>query len=427
MNCKNMEADMLPYGGGGGTGQVSGGSDGGGGNQFARQLSIYSLKFDELQNTMGGLRTDYGSMNMDAFLKNVLPAEESQTLGTSFGNNEGIGNLQRQGSLTLPRTTSLKTVDEVWRDTYKDNGGGGTSGLNLSQRQTTLGEVTLEEFLIRAGVVKEDSQIAGRRESNGYSDKLLQSNGNTSLSLRFGRANEINTSMSSHRSMESSNPPHPNQSPNLAVSLNGVISSQQQQKNHQRQLFPKQPTTAHTLPLHFADNAQLVSQGTRDAIVQREDPTMNKGFVKGDGLDTGSMGTVSFGGEAVTVPRDQPSSDGFGRSNDDSPSLSPVSFVLSGGLRRMGYSGVVEKIVERRQRRMIKNRESAARSRARKQAYTMQLEAEVAKLKEENNELLKKQAEIIEVQKKEVRDLPTEISRTMKQQNAKKMFAKDED
>ncbi|KAF9621600.1 hypothetical protein IFM89_023775 [Coptis chinensis] len=62
---------------------------------------------------------------------------------------------------------------------------------------------------------------------------------------------------------------------------------------------------------------------------------------------------------------------------------------------------------------MIKNRESAARSRARKQAYTMQLEAEVAKLKEENNELLKKQAEIIEVQKKEVRIFQLRIKKVL--------------
>ncbi|KAK1661397.1 hypothetical protein QYE76_049556 [Lolium multiflorum] len=40
--------------------------------------------------------------------------------------------LQRQGSLTLPRTLSAKTVDEA-----------------------TLGEMTLEEFLVKAGVVRE--------------------------------------------------------------------------------------------------------------------------------------------------------------------------------------------------------------------------------------------------------------------------------
>ncbi|WVZ67140.1 hypothetical protein U9M48_016263 [Paspalum notatum var. saurae] len=51
--------------------------------------------------------------------------------------------------------------------------------------------------------------------------------------------------------------------------------------------------------------------------------------------------------------------------------------------------GVVERTVERRQKRMIKNRESAARSRARKQAYTNELEKKVAQLEEENKRLKK--------------------------------------
>ncbi|CAK7329106.1 unnamed protein product [Dovyalis caffra] len=49
--------------------------------------------------------------------------------------------------------------------------------------------------------------------------------------------------------------------------------------------------------------------------------------------------------------------------------------------------GPPEVVVERRQRRMIKNRESAARSRARKQAYTVELELELNQLKEENAKL----------------------------------------
>ncbi|XWS52874.1 hypothetical protein CRYUN_Cryun11dG0109900 [Craigia yunnanensis] len=49
--------------------------------------------------------------------------------------------------------------------------------------------------------------------------------------------------------------------------------------------------------------------------------------------------------------------------------------------------GPPEVVVERRQRRMIKNRESAARSRARKQAYTVELELELNQLKQENAKL----------------------------------------
>lgn len=43
---------------------------------------------------------------------------------------------------------------------------------------------------------------------------------------------------------------------------------------------------------------------------------------------------------------------------------------------------------------MIKNRESAARSRARKQAYTVELEAELNQLKEENAQLKQALAEL---------------------------------
>ncbi|ONK71249.1 uncharacterized protein A4U43_C04F6460 [Asparagus officinalis] len=55
------------------------------------------------------------------------------------------------------------------------------------------------------------------------------------------------------------------------------------------------------------------------------------------------------------------------------------------GRKRAGWGG--GEGVERRQRRMIKNRESAARSRARKQAYTVELEGELNLLKEENARL----------------------------------------
>ncbi|KAK3151907.1 hypothetical protein QOZ80_2BG0151920 [Eleusine coracana subsp. coracana] len=49
---------------------------------------------------------------------------------------------------------------------------------------------------------------------------------------------------------------------------------------------------------------------------------------------------------------------------------------------------------DRQHRRMIKNRESAARSRARKQSYTNELELELAQLRRENAMLLKLHQEL---------------------------------
>ncbi|KAF7049140.1 hypothetical protein CFC21_057733 [Triticum aestivum] len=57
------------------------------------------------------------------------------------------------------------------------------------------------------------------------------------------------------------------------------------------------------------------------------------------------------------------------------------------GQKRAAVGGPGEKTVERRKKRMIKNRESAARSRARKQAYTNELENKISRLEEENEQL----------------------------------------
>ncbi|XP_065881500.1 G-box-binding factor 4-like isoform X2 [Euphorbia lathyris] len=53
----------------------------------------------------------------------------------------------------------------------------------------------------------------------------------------------------------------------------------------------------------------------------------------------------------------------------------------------------LDKAAQQRQRRMIKNRESAARSRERKQAYQVELETMAVKLEEENERLLKEKEE----------------------------------
>ncbi|KAF3445503.1 hypothetical protein FNV43_RR10679 [Rhamnella rubrinervis] len=69
-----------------------------------------------------------------------------------------------------------------------------------------------------------------------------------------------------------------------------------------------------------------------------------------------------------------------------------------GGGRGRGKRGrtvmePLDKAAQQRQRRMIKNRESAARSRERKQAYQVELESLAVRLEEENERLMKEKEE----------------------------------
>ncbi|GMI83133.1 ABSCISIC ACID RESPONSIVE ELEMENTS-BINDING PROTEIN 2 [Hibiscus trionum] len=361
---------------------------GGGGNKppenypMSRQPSIYSLTFDEFQSTMGGMGKDFGSMNMDELLKNIWSAEETQTMASSSVVIEANGGLQKQGSLTLPRTLSQKTVDEVWKDVSKEFSIGkdrkiGTAVTDkMPQRQQTLGEITLEEFLVRAGVVREDNNVNG-----GFFGELTQAGSNTGFGIGIqqgGRGPNLMGNWLSNGGNQIGIQPS-----NLPLHVNGVKSNLQQQ---QRQpILPKQ---------HGLEYGALMP-------LQRGGRGLTNGLVQGGGLQGGAIGMVGLGGSvgvATGSPANQLSSDGIGKSSGDTSSISPVPCVFNGSLRGR-KSCTVEKVAERRQRRMIKNRESAARSRARKQAYTTELEEEVAKLKEENQELEKKHAQMMKLQK----------------------------
>ncbi|KAJ6847350.1 bZIP transcription factor TRAB1 [Iris pallida] len=148
-------------------------------------------------------------MNMDEFLRNIWTAEESQAMASALGGGAGgasaagadlgfaqgqssAAGLQRQGSLTLPRTLSQKTVDEVWKDLLRESDfpqqqqqqqQQKQQQQQQQQRQPTLGEMTLEEFLVRAGVVREEMNqpapvqrttvVANNNSSNGSSTNMF--------------------------------------------------------------------------------------------------------------------------------------------------------------------------------------------------------------------------------------------------------------
>ncbi|CAI9101944.1 OLC1v1000116C1 [Oldenlandia corymbosa var. corymbosa] len=383
----------------------------GGNVPLARQSSIYSMTFGELQ-TFGSLGKDFGSMNMEDLLKNIWTAEETQVNSTNVGANGmgPAGNLQRQGSLTLPRTLSQKTVDEVWKDLLKETGGavndGNVSGAapNLGPRQRTLGEMTLEEFLVRAGVVREDAQVqtTGNATTNcafyGGLNPVDSNNGGLSTEFQqpVGNPGMVNGNQLAASMNTFSNPSN--------LLLNGTTevrsSTQPQQQSQPSQLqplFPKQTTVAFNSPLHLGNNVRLATPQTTTTVV-------NPAVVPGGGVaPSGVMGIAGLQGVTTTVVGGSPGShlhsDLMSKSNLDS---SPSPYAISEGGRGRRSCSSLEKQVERRRRRMIKNRESAARSRARKQAYTLELEAEVAKLKEVNQELQKKQMELMEMQKNQI-------------------------
>jgi ABA responsive element binding factor len=161
-------------------------------------------------------------------------------------------------------------------------------------------------------------------------------------------------------------------------------------KNSLTPIFPKQAAvTFSNSNFAQANNGYLANPGTRDPIGRVGDASRNNGFVQTTVIQSGS-------------PVSQLSSDGNGTGNVDTSSVSPSPYAFTGSARGRRSGGTLEKAMERRHRRMIKNRESAARSRARKQAYTLELEEEVAKLKEMNEELRRKQEEIMEMQKDQV-------------------------
>lgn len=367
MNFRNFGNEPLGDGGAGGGGRPQGTFP------LARQSSVYTLTFDEFQSSLGGGGKDFGSMNIDELLKNIWSAEEIQTtMGiANIWQEAGTpsGYLQRQGSLTLPRTLSQKTVDEVWRDFGKESCGGneanggrsgggvGGGGLILPERQRTLGEITLEEFLVRAGVVREDAQFQGKPNNSALFGDFSRSSANSASGFEFQQMNVANPNLGL---MENRIPDASKQTSNLPVNVNGVRSAQKQifmPQQQQQQLFPKQSNLAYANPMAIPISTQLGSPRIRGGIVGITEQSIN---------DNWGMSGLGAGGVAVAV--DSPVSDGLGKTSGDTSSVSPVPCMFNnGGLRGRRCSRDVEKVVERRQRRMIKNRESASRSRARKQ------------------------------------------------------------
>lgn len=284
-------------------------------SSLARQGSIYTLTLDEVQHHLGDLGKPLSSMNLDELLKTVWTAEANQGIGgIDFGvqqDGQLTSALNQQPGVTLSRDLSKKTVDEVWQDIQQGQKGNSLDR-KAHERQLTLGEMTLEDFLVKAGVVAEP--VPKKNSGSGL--------GVDPLSLQQQSVQQPSQWM--HYQIPPIHQPPP-------------------QQNQQQQTM---------LPLYMPGHQ-----------VQQPLPMMDAAF-----------------------PESQ-------MAMSPSTLIGTLSDTQTPGRKRVGSGDVIEKTVERRQKRMIKNRESAARSRARKQAYTHELENKVSRLEEEN-ERLKKQREM---------------------------------
>ncbi|KAL9368220.1 hypothetical protein Peur_039419 [Populus x canadensis] len=122
--------------------------------QLMRQTSWYNLPLNEVENQMGNLGKPLCSMNLDELLKNVWSTEANQSMGMD-SESTATSSLQRQASFTLARALSGKTVDQVWKEIQEGQKKRFGQEMNVQEREQTLGETTLEDFLVQAGLFAE--------------------------------------------------------------------------------------------------------------------------------------------------------------------------------------------------------------------------------------------------------------------------------
>jgi ABA responsive element binding factor len=311
---------------------------------LARQSSIMSLTLEELQNSLCEPGRNFGSMNMDEFMANIWNAEEFQAATGTGGcskegterepmmmpvaaaaagtgeNGAGASGLVRQGSFALPPPLSRKTVEEVWAEINQDPadsqananatpqavvqpqmGSGGVGGVAGSGRQVTLGEMTLEDFLVKAGVVR--GAFAGHGgQAVGMVPAGPMGMQHAAAPMMYQVAAPV---------------PHNAVYPVMGDGM-GYHNG-----------YPGGMAVVPPPPPSQCVAAAAVSPGSSDGMSAMTQAEMMNCI--------GNGGMVRNGGGGGARKRDSPE------------------------------DGCTEKTVERRQRRMIKNRESAARSRARKQ------------------------------------------------------------
>ncbi|XP_022768274.1 ABSCISIC ACID-INSENSITIVE 5-like protein 3 [Durio zibethinus] len=284
-----------------------------------RLSSLYNLTFDEVQRQLGKIGKPLNAMNLDELLKSVIAVEGGGLVQNPSSSSSSASFFL--GNFSLNGTLSKKTVDEVWKEIVDHQGNVNPLDNQFVQQQLTLGETTLEDFLVRAGVINSGSQ-----------DCVL----------------------------------NPQQF--MAIDPMSVVSQQ-------------------------ADWLQFQMAAVQQQQQQQQMTMMDSNFNVPESVYESQVVDVGYPENQLAMTMPMPAMSAT--SSDSQPTTATKG----------RYSDVMEKTIERRQKRMIKNRESAARSRARKQAYTNQLELEVDQLKKMNS-WLKRQKEVEMVLSSNANPLP---------------------
>ncbi|VAH82031.1 unnamed protein product [Triticum turgidum subsp. durum] len=314
----------------------------------ARQSSIFALTLDELQYSVCEAGRNFGSMNMDEFMSNIWNAEEFQAatggglVGMEMAPVVGAGG---------------------------GRGGGDAGGSNLARQESfslppPMCQKTVEE--VWDEINREPRPVHVQPQAAQPSQ---QPPVQPSLEQFLVKAGVVRGSGSG------------GQAPVPVDMVHGQMNPAQQGQQPGPMMYPMAPANG-MFPV-MGDGMGFIPNGYAGIVVVRPPPPPQ-----------GGVGIVSPGssdGRSAMTQADMMNCMGDG------------AMMESGGTRKRGASEdpSCERSIERRHRRMIKNGESAARSRARKQAFTVELEAELNHLKEENARL-KAEEKIILLTKKQM-------------------------
>ncbi|KAM7257022.1 hypothetical protein ACFE04_012763 [Oxalis oulophora] len=130
-------------------------------NLLYRENPWYNLTLSQVGKQLGKLEKPLGSMNLDELLKNVWTCEETESKLEIENNNSSAtasaNALQRQASMSLAGALSGMTVDQVWNEIQQGQKKRCGEVMKIEERETPLSEMTLEDFLVQAGLFVESS------------------------------------------------------------------------------------------------------------------------------------------------------------------------------------------------------------------------------------------------------------------------------